>query len=387
MKICYVLPQYYKNSAENFYHIVNFLNKLGEKVELYVIVERSDTEVVIDSAKQIFLLKPQTHLFNISRFFQLIKIYFLLYRKGINLFFIRASLTGVLPMIFANRLINFNRAQVVFWSCGQDVVPLSFRPTKKNLKRLLSKFLSKVVFKGINHLATGPEIMSDYYHNHYGIGQSKIITLYNDISPERFYPIKKPKEKSQLKQELLGADKKVMLFVHTFNRCRGADLLPAIAEKIKELNMDAMVVAIGRDGDYSEKLNAETVSKGLTGYLLNLGEVANRKIEKYYQLADLFLMPSRGEGFPRVLLESMACGCPPLSFNVGGVNNILPEDTLDDLVISSIEDSKFIDRSLEIIDNKKLLSQLSNSVLEKVKIYETQNIVDMYVEQLDRINK
>ena len=384
MKICYVLPQVYKNSAENFYHIVNFLNELGKTTELYVVVERSDCDVIIDNAKQVFVLKQKTNFFNLFRFAQLIKIYFQLYRQGVKTFFVRASLTGVLPLTFANRVLNLNKANIVFWSCGQDVVPLSFRPTKKNFKRLTSKVLSRAVFKGINYLATGPELMVDYYHGHYGINKNKVINLYNDISLERFYPLD-PDKKCKLKQELLESDKKVMLFVHTFNRCRGVDLLPLIAEKIKSNNINTTIIAIGREGDYSDKLNREIINKDLENQLINLGEVANRNIVKYYQIADLFLMPSRGEGFPRVLLEAMACGCPTLSFNVGGVANILPDSAINELLVSLDDETKFIEQSIKLINDQKMLEELSRSSYQKVKQYDTNNIVDMYVEQLSNI--
>ena len=384
MKICYVLPQVYKNSAENFYHIVNFLNELGKTTELHIVVERSDCNVVIDNAKQIFVLKQKTNFFNLFRFAQLIKIYFQLYRQGVKTFFVRASLTGVLPLTFANRVLNLNKANIVFWSCGQDVVPLSFRPTKKNFKRLTSKVLSRAVFKGINYLATGPELMVDYYHGHYGINKNKVINLYNDISLERFYPLD-PDKKCKLKQELLESDKKVMLFVHTFNRCRGVDLLPLIAEKIKSNNINTTIIAIGREGDYSDKLNREIINKDLENQLINLGEVANRNIVKYYQIADLFLMPSRGEGFPRVLLEAMACGCPTLSFNVGGVANILPDSAINELLVSLDDETKFIEQSIKLINDQKMLEELSRSSYQKVKQYDTNNIVDMYVEQLSNI--
>jgi len=384
MKICYVLPQVYKNSAENFYHIVNFLNELGKTTELYVVVERSDCDVIIDNAKQVFVLKQKTKFFNLFRFAQLIKIYFQLYRQGVKTFFVRASLTGVLPLTFANRVLNLNKANIVFWSCGQDVVPLSFRPTKKNFKRLTSKVLSRAVFKGINYLATGPELMVDYYHGHYGINKNKVINLYNDISLERFYPLD-PDKKCKLKQELLESDKKVMLFVHTFNRCRGVDLLPLIAEKIKSNNINTTIIAIGREGDYSDKLNREIINKDLENQLINLGEVANRNIVKYYQIADLFLMPSRGEGFPRVLLEAMACGCPTLSFNVGGVANILPDSAINELLVSLDDETKFIEQSIKLINDQKMLEELSRSSYQKVKQYDTNNIVDMYVEQLSNI--
>ena len=45
MKLCYVLPQYYDNSAENFFHIANLLEELGKKVELYVVIEHSNIEL------------------------------------------------------------------------------------------------------------------------------------------------------------------------------------------------------------------------------------------------------------------------------------------------------------------------------------------------------
>ena len=385
MKLCYVLPQYYKNSAENFFHIANFLSELGKQVELYVVVEHSDTTPKINNVKKIFILDDGSNsISNFGRLVRLVNIYFELYKKGVTVFFARASLTGVLPLVIANRFFNLNRTSIIFWSCGQDVVPLSFSPSKKNIKRLVSKLLAWFVFRGVNYLATGPELMADYYHQHYKIPQHKILTLYNDISMERFYPLS-AQQKAISKEAILDTNKKVMLFVHTFNECRGADLLPLIAKNIKDKKLNVVIVAIGRPGDYSDKLTQEIKANNLQDYLLNLGKVPNKDIAKYYQIADLFLMPSRGEGFPRVLLESMACGCPALSFEVGGVADILPVDAIKELLIPLDNENKFVEQSIKLISDQHLLEELSKYSYQKVKQYSTDHIVDMYVDQLGRL--
>ena len=382
MKLCYVLPQYHKNSAENFFHIANFLSELGKKVELFVIIEHSDVEPNINNIEGIFVLSPELGAF--SRFIKLIKIYFKLYKKGVHIFFARSSLTGVIPLVFANKILNFNKANVIFWSCGQDVVPLSFSPTKRNLKRLISKILAWFAFKYINYLATGPELMVNYYQKQYSIPVHKILTLYNDISLNRFYPLS-DQEKKIIKEEILGTNKKVMLFVHTFNESRGADLLPIIAKNIYEKELNVIILAIGRQGDYSNELNKKIIEFNLENYLFNLGEVANKDIAKYYQISDLFLMPSRGEGFPRVLLEAMASGCPAIAFNVGGVSEILPEDNVNHFIINLDNEERFIDQSIKLINESTLLEKQSKKSYEKAKIYSTENIVDMYVNCLSEI--
>ena len=385
MKLCYVLPQYYKNSSENFFHIHNFLSELGKQVELYVVVEHCDATPKINNVKKIFILDDGSNsISSFGRSVRLVNIYFEMYKKGVTVFFARASLTGVLPLVIANRFFNLNRTSIIFWSCGQDVVPLSFSPSKKNIKRLVSKLLAWFVFRGVNYLATGPELMADYYHQHYKIPQHKILTLYNDISMERFYPLL-AQEKAISKEVILDTDKKVMLFVHTFNECRGADLLPLIAKNIKDKKLNVVIVAIGRPGDYSDKLTQEIKANNLQDYLLNLGKVPNKDIAKYYQTADLFLMPSRGEGFPRVLLESMACGCPALSFEVGGVADILPVDAIKELLIPLDNENKFVEQSIKLISDQHLLEELSKYSYQKVKQYSTDHIVDMYVDQLGRL--
>ena len=385
MKLCYVLPQYHDNSPENFFHIANFLEELGKKIELYVVIEHSNIKPNIANLEKIYVLDDG--LSNISIFYRLIKlirIYFELYNEGVNLFFARSSLTGVLPLIIANRFLNYNRSNIIFWSCGQDVVPLSYFPTRKNIKRLISKLLGWFAFKSINYLATGPELMVDFYHQRYKVPRAKILTLYNDISLTRFYSLSL-QEKLINKEELLKTNKKVMLFVHTFNKCRGADILPLIAQKIKAQNLDILVVAIGRPGDYSFSLEQNIDEYELQDCLLNLGQIANKDIDKYYKVADLFIMPSRGEGFPRVLLEAMACGCPTLAFDVGGVNNILSADTLDELVIPLGEEEKFIEQSLRLISDDSFLIELGQKSYKKALYYATANIVEMYTDCLSKI--
>jgi len=85
MKLCYVLPQYYKNSSENFFHIHNFLSELGKQVELYVVVEHCDTTPKINNVKKIFILDDGSNsISSFGRLVRLVNIYFELYKKGVS---------------------------------------------------------------------------------------------------------------------------------------------------------------------------------------------------------------------------------------------------------------------------------------------------------------
>jgi len=382
MKLCYVLPREEKNNAENFYHISNFLSELGKYLELYVVIERTDkTTSAISNAKEIFYLDKNENTNFLLRSSRLIKVFFNLRKKGVKLFFARASLTGVLPLIIASKFTSIRfKTKILFWTCGQDVVPISFYPSRKNFKRLVSKFLMLNVMKFVDYICTGPEEMSDYYQTHYKIPRNKIIVLHNDISTKRFHPLDK-KNKEELKRKYELAGKKIILFVHTFNISRGADILPILAKKIKTKFKDVVLVSIGRPGDFSNQLESKIIDMKLQNTLLNFGEIPNKDIVPFYQIADLFIMPSRGEGFPRVLLEAMACGCPSISFNVGGVKSIQPKNNPLTLV-NCCDLENFIDNTIKLISQKDVINELSSESLKKVQEFETEKIAKMYFKKL-----
>lgn len=384
MKLCYLLPQYSANSAENYFHIINFLEELGKKIELHVIIENCDSKPNLKNIKSVHIINFKKKSNYFIRFFKIVFIYFSLYNQGVRTFFSRASATGVLPLVVANRFFNFNRTNIIYWSCGQDLNPIIWSLNKKDLVRNSTLLIQRFIFKFINYLATGPEKMVDYYHEHYKIAREKILMLYNDISSERFYPLNNDEQKI-LKNQLLNTSSKIILFVHTFNYVRGTDLIHKIAIKLKERNIDAKVVAIGRKGDYSEKLDQEIINFNLENYIINLGTIPNKEIAKYYQVSDLFIMPSRGEGFPRVIIEAMGCGVPTISFDVGGVANILPLELLQETLFKVSDEEGFVDNTISLIQDNNKLIRFQDAVLEKVKMYETKKIVDMYIEVLGRI--
>lgn len=63
-----------------------------------------------------------------------------------------------------------------------------------------------------------------------------------------------------------------------------------------------------------------------TAWLNIVGEVTHDDVIREFFQADMFVFPSYTEGFPNVIMEAMACGCPIVSSDVGAIPEMLDID-------------------------------------------------------------
>lgn len=133
-------------------------------------------------------------------------------------------------------------------------------------------------------------------------------TLYQPLEPE------------QCKQQLgLPKNKKILMFgAESLKDSRkGGDLLlKALQSLPASLKSGTVLLTFGNGGD---KL-AQTVAM----QTMNLGYIDSDRLKAIaYSAADLFVFPTRADNLPLVLQESLACGTPMVSCNVGGVPDLV----------------------------------------------------------------
>jgi glycosyltransferase involved in cell wall biosynthesis len=87
-------------------------------------------------------------------------------------------------------------------------------------------------------------------------------------------------------------------------------------------------------GDGSDRARLETKARalGLSDYIIFAGRVAEAEKVAHYNLADVYVMPSRGEGFGIALIEAAACGIPVVGSLVDGSRDALLDGQLGRMV-------------------------------------------------------
>lgn len=158
----------------------------------------------------------------------------------------------------------------------------------------------------------------------YGVSPEKIDVVYNGISQDGYSFTEK--ELEEARRNLNLDEIPVLLFVGRVNdKRKGLDILLK-AFKITLEKIDATLLIIG-GGDQSQ---ARKLAQSLEIYenIVFTGFVDDLTLKKCYVLCDVYVCPSRLEGFGLTILEAMAARKPIIATNVGAIPEILNHGVL-----------------------------------------------------------
>ncbi|MBI2023024.1 glycosyltransferase family 4 protein [Candidatus Giovannonibacteria bacterium] len=298
-KVAYILPIYEEGTDTHFFYNYLLIREAAKTADIFVIVEKcpklSFGQKIDLGEAQIYV---QKYKFPPLRFLEMLWMCFKLLSSGFRGFYVHYSYYGVLAVLLTTWRLS-RQVKVFYWNRG---MPWLF---KQNwLKEKLFRFILRNSI-----LVTGPESLAKEYVARYGVKEYRVVS--NWIDTERF----KPDANKKLSP-------KIVLFVHHLSKRKGVDFVPKIAEAFK--NDDVEFVVIGAGPEF-ENCKLEIENSGLTGKVKLLGPVANAEVVRYFKDARVFLMPSREEGSPRVILEAMASGVPFVASNIGGIRELVPK--------------------------------------------------------------
>jgi len=114
-------------------------------------------------------------------------------------------------------------------------------------------------------------------------------------------------------------------------RAKGFDEILELLPRLKTLIPNVIYVVAG-DGEDKTRLEARAQALGVADQVVFTGMVREEEKSDLYRLADVYVMPSRGEGFGFVFLEAMACGIPVVASKVDGSREAVREGELGLLV-------------------------------------------------------
>ena len=151
-----------------------------------------------------------------------------------------------------------------------------------------------------------------------GLDKSKITKMPVPIHEEKFVIDKKNLE--LLEFYGIDANSKIILTAGRLDAAecyKGHDrvirALPAVLRKIPTVHY--MIVGSGDDIDRLQRL---AIEMKLEEYITFCGFVPDHQLQSHYSSADLFVMPSTGEGFGIVFLEAMLSGIPVMGGSIDG---------------------------------------------------------------------
>lgn len=177
-------------------------------------------------------------------------------------------------------------------------------------------------------------------------------------------------------------DRITILFVSRLIQGKGLQYLiprlPKIQEQVQGRTGRSVELVIVGDGPYRAALEELTAKAGAGKLVRFEGRKDKEQVQRYYQAADLFVLPSLSEGMPNVVLEAMASGLPIVMTPCEGSRELVA----DNGIIASLDE--FAKALVRVCVNEQERLQMGRNSLRRVEThFRWESIGDRYLSVLN----
>ena len=224
----------------------------------------------------------------------------------------------------------------------------------------LNEWLDRQVMKRFDRVI-GVSAMQSRRVRRAGVADDRIVTVLNAVDPDAM-----GKSDSGLRQQMVRPFKvePTMLWIAAgrLSPEKGVDQLIDAFAMVRPRVPTACLLVYG-DGPLRESLLAEVKKRDLQHAVHFAGHV--RDLERRLPQADGFVLPSRTEGLPVILLEAMAAGVVPVAFDVGGIGEVIA-DFQDGRLIEAGNIEALADAMVRVSEDEAERGEMSEAARSKI---------------------
>jgi L-malate glycosyltransferase len=178
-----------------------------------------------------------------------------------------------------------------------------------------------------------------FFRETLGVRENRLTLVYNGIDVARFRS-EHPAFPDKVAQRTIGCIARL-----TEAKDHG-NLLAAFAEVVK-LRGPLRLVLVG-DGELRGAIEQMVAELGISAYVDLLG--SRDDIPELLSRMDIFVLPSKREGFPVAILEAMAAGRPVVATEVGGVCEVITSGE-NGIIVPAGDSAKLAQALLRLLDD------------------------------------
>jgi GalNAc-alpha-(1->4)-GalNAc-alpha-(1->3)-diNAcBac-PP-undecaprenol alpha-1,4-N-acetyl-D-galactosaminyltransferase len=352
MKIAFIISSLGSGGAERVLTLI--ANELSKKHDIYIITLSNDesfyeldTKIkhikldllkqsnnifkgIINSIKRIFVLKKELKKIDAH-----INISFI---TQTNILSIIASKLNKQKIIIAERSVYYSETNTIFW-------------------RQLRRF----IYLYANHLLT---LTIDDAKNYDFLKNKSVIP--NCIQFNKFSSMSNDNKEN------------IILAVGRLHPVKQFDKL---IKMYAQINSDYKLLIVG-EGSERKKLESLINRLNLNNKIFLEGRKTN--VFEYYNRAKIFVLTSKHEAFPNVILEAMSYGCAVVSFDCDYGPRTIIENNINGFLVKNEEEFK---EKIELLmKNDEIRKKISKNAKERVKFFKCKKVMKQWEELIKNVS-
>lgn len=348
-KIAFVIPKLGGGGAERVVlTILRYIDKNKFDVHLILIHETGDYMNDIPREVNIHVLKTKKLRYSA---FELISVI-----RKLNPNIIFSTIRGMSILIGLIRPFISKDIKVVFREMNTPSQSIKYTSSLG-----LLKIVYKTVYKQADKIVCQSNYMKKDFIEYLGYKEEKLVQIYN------------PLDINMIDSMIMNTDSpfpnrnvRNIISVGRLSEQKNFEVLIDSLSEFNNKNENIVVWVLG-DGPKKKELISYAREKKVDDIIKFVGRKKNPY--RWMKHADLFILHSNYEGLPNVLIEAIACGCPPIvTIHPGGTKEIMKIAGLEDRIVSKLNwDEKWFDK-IQFKQVDKIRKEFS--VLTIIKDYE-----------------